>query len=113
MKEPACSLETVLNVLGSKWTILIIARLLEHGTMRFGELHRSLPGISLRTLALRLQDLEAHKLVHREVYPQIPPKVEYTLTAEGRMTENVFKELQRFGTAAKLEAHHNSTESLT
>ena len=110
--EPACTLETVLNVLGGKWTIMIIAKLLEHNTMRFGELHRALPGISVRTLALRLQDLEAHKLIHRQVYPQIPPKVEYTLTAEGRMAENLFTELQRFGTAAKLQVGEKMQEAV-
>jgi DNA-binding HxlR family transcriptional regulator len=102
-KEPACALETVLNVLGGKWTIMIIAKLLENGTMRFGELNRALPGISVRTLTLRLQELETHKLIRREVYPQIPPKVEYTLTTEGLMIENVFTELQRFGAAAGLQ----------
>jgi DNA-binding HxlR family transcriptional regulator len=102
-KEPGCALETVMSVLGGKWTIMIIAKLLEHGTLRFGELHRALPGISVRTLTLRLQDLETHKLVVRKVYPQIPPKVEYALTAEGLMIQSVFDELQNFGVAAKLQ----------
>jgi DNA-binding HxlR family transcriptional regulator len=100
--QQVCPIETVMNALGGKWKIIILAKLLEQRTMRFGELHRALPGISVRTLTLRLQELEANKLIVRKAYPQIPPKVEYSLTLEGRKIESVFLELQRFGVAAKL-----------
>lgn len=81
-KTEACPVETTLTAIGGRWKVLILHRL-RAGKMRFGELARSLKGVSARTLAKQLRELEAAGIVHRAVFPQIPPKVEYTLTPLG------------------------------
>lgn len=92
-----CPIEAAIDIIGSKWTFLIIRDLLIDGTMRFGDLVRSLEGISPKTLSVRLRELEKVGLVDRIVYPEIPPKVEYKLTEKGRNLETVFIELKRWG----------------
>lgn len=94
--EP-CPIAKTLDVIGTKWTFLIIRDLLIDKTLRFSELQKSMEGISPKTLSLRLRELEEHGLVERRVYPEVPPRVEYTLTEKGRLLENVFIELKRFG----------------
>jgi DNA-binding HxlR family transcriptional regulator len=90
-----CPIEAAIEIIGSKWTFLIIRDLLIDGTVRFGDLLRSLDGISPKTLSLRLRELEKYGLVNRIVYPEIPPKVEYKLTDEGKGLESVFIELKK------------------
>ena len=92
-----CPIEEAINIIGSKWTFLIIRDLLIDGTIRFGDLLRSLEGISPKTLSLRLRELEKFGLVNRIVYPEIPPKVEYELTEKGKNLETVFIELKKWG----------------
>lgn len=94
--EP-CPIAKTLDVIGTKWTFLIIRDLLIEGTQRFSDLLRSLDGISPKTLSLRLRELEEHGVVERTVYPEVPPRVEYTLTDKGRQLEGIFIELKRFG----------------
>ena len=84
------------HVLGGKWTMLVIRDLLG-GTRRFSELRSSLAGISPKTLTDRLRDLEQHGLVERIAYAEIPPRVEYTLTAKGRTLEPVIGALAAWG----------------
>lgn len=78
-----CPVRNVLDRLGDKWAILIIQILNEKGTMRFNELHKAIGDISQKMLTVTLRTLEADSLVSRQVYAQIPPKVEYTLTEIG------------------------------
>lgn len=92
-----CPIEAAIDIIGSKWTFLIIRDLLIDGTLRFGDLVRSLDGISPKTLSLRLRELEKAGIVKRIVYPEIPPKVEYELTEKGRGLETVFIELKKWG----------------
>ena len=92
-----CPIEAAIDIIGSKWTFLIIRDLLMDGTIRFGDLLRSLDGISPKTLSLRLRELEKFGLVNRIVYPEVPPKVEYKLTEKGKNLESVFIELKRWG----------------
>ena len=82
-------LRWTLTVIGGKWRTLIICQLLS-GTKRFGELRRSLPGITQRVLTLELRQLQTDGIVVRTMYPTIPPKVEYSLTERGRDLEAVF-----------------------
>lgn len=96
--EP-CPIAKTLELIGTKWTFLIIRDLLTLGTMRFSDLLRSLEGISPKTLALRLRELESHGILERTVYPEVPPRVEYTLTKKGRQLEGIFIELKRYGLA--------------
>lgn len=94
--EP-CPIAKTLDVIGTKWTFLIVRDLLLEGTMRFSELLRSMEGISPKTLSLRLRELENQDIITRTVYPEVPPRVEYTLTDKGKRLEGIFIELKRFG----------------
>ena len=95
-KTVSCPVETTLGVLHGRWKVLIIHHLLD-GVKRFGELHRALPGISHRTLTQQLRELEADRLVRRKVYPQVPPKVEYSLTPVGESLRPVLAAMHEWG----------------
>jgi len=92
-----CPIAKTLDVIGTKWTFLIIRDLLIDGTLRFSDLMRSVEGISPKTLSLRLRELEAKGIVERMVYPEVPPRVEYTLTEKGNSLKGILIELKRFG----------------
>ncbi|QUI24099.1 helix-turn-helix transcriptional regulator [Vallitalea pronyensis] len=94
--EIECSIEKALSVLGGKWTFLII-RDLFCGKRRFGELRRSLCGISPKTLSLRLKELETKGIIERTAYPTIPPTVEYALTEKGKSLKKIIKEMKLWG----------------
>ena len=82
-KAVQCPVEVTLEVIGGRWKVMVIHELLE-GTRRFSELHRALKGVSHRTLTQQLRELERRGVIHRKVYQQVPPKVEYSLTPLGR-----------------------------
>lgn len=92
-----CPIAKTLDIIGTKWTFLIIRDLLIDGTMRFSDLQKSLQTISPKTLSLRLRELEEQGIVTRKVYPEVPPRVEYSLTEKGKCLEQIFIELKRFG----------------
>lgn len=92
-----CPIEAAINIIGSKWTFLIIRDLLMDETLRFGDFLRSLENISPKTLSVRLKELEKYGIVNRKVYPEIPPRVEYTLTEKGKSLESIFIELKKWG----------------
>ena len=79
-KMVSCEVETTLQIIGGRWKVLIIRELLL-GVKRFGELQRALPGVTQKMLTQQLREMEQDGIVHRKVYPEIPPKVEYTLTS--------------------------------
>ncbi|MCF2528879.1 winged helix-turn-helix transcriptional regulator [Yinghuangia sp. KLBMP8922] len=93
--------------MGGKWKGLILFALGE-GPVRFGELRRTVAGISERMLILQLREMEANGLVHREVYQQVPPKVEYSLTDFGRSLNTALAPLGEWG-----EEHLERIEALT
>jgi DNA-binding HxlR family transcriptional regulator len=93
----SCPIEKTLDVIGTKWTILIVRDLLLDNTLRFSDLLRSMEGISPKTLSLRLKELEQQGILERTVYPEVPPRVEYALTERGRELERILIELKRFG----------------
>lgn len=78
-----CGIDAALDVVSGKWKGLILWELQAHGVRRFAELRRGLPGVSEKMLTQHLREMEQDGLVHREVYPQVPPKVEYSLTESG------------------------------
>ncbi|MEV6520524.1 helix-turn-helix domain-containing protein [Longispora sp. NPDC051575] len=78
----SCGLDAAMDVIGGKWKALILWALHERAR-RFGELRRELPGISEKMLIQQLRELEQHGVVHRKVFHQVPPKVEYSLTPLG------------------------------
>jgi DNA-binding HxlR family transcriptional regulator len=82
-KSISCLVETTLAVIGGRWKVLILQQLFE-GVKRFNELRRSLAGITHKMLAQQLREMEADGIVGRKVFPQIPPKVEYSLTPLGK-----------------------------
>lgn len=97
-KAVACPVETTLRVIEGRWKVMILHYLLP-GTKRFNELHRLLKGVSHRTLAQQLRELERDGIVRRKVYPQIPPKVEYSLTKLGMSLEPILSAMHAWGEA--------------
>jgi DNA-binding HxlR family transcriptional regulator len=91
-----CDVEKALNVIGGKWSFLVIRHLFD-GTMRFGEIRKSLHNISPKTLTNCLRELEKNKILTRKVYPTIPPAVEYTLTEKGKDLNNIINEMKLWG----------------
>jgi DNA-binding HxlR family transcriptional regulator len=92
----SCPVEATLNAIGGRWKVLILHELF-NGTYRFGELHRSLHGITQKMLTQQLREMERDGLVHREVYMQVPPKVEYSLTALGMTLQPVLDAMHLWG----------------
>ncbi|WP_439460015.1 winged helix-turn-helix transcriptional regulator [Pedobacter sp. GSP4] len=92
----SCSMEAALNVIGGKWKLTILNRLLS-GPKRYGELHRSVAGITEKMLTQQLRELEEDGIVERTIYPVVPPKVEYAFTESGRKLGDVFKALEIWG----------------
>ncbi|WP_281884775.1 helix-turn-helix domain-containing protein [Paenibacillus sp. YYML68] len=91
------AVETTLKVIGGKWKPVILC-LLTDGAMRFGELRREMPAITHKMLTQQLRELEQDGIIHRDVYPQVPPKVEYTMTEYGRSLKGVLEVMARWGT---------------
>ncbi len=95
-EDGSCPVARAVAVLDGKWTMLVIRDLLG-GPRRFGELKKSLAGVSPKTLTDRLRDLESAGLVTRTMYPEIPPRVEYELTRQGQALQPVIDALGSFG----------------
>ena len=93
---PACPVETTLTLIGDKWKVLILRDLLS-GTKRFGELKKSIGAVSQKVLTAQLRAMEASGLVHREVYAEVPPRVEYSLTALGMSLKPILDSMWTWG----------------
>ncbi|HLZ56256.1 MAG TPA: helix-turn-helix domain-containing protein [Ktedonosporobacter sp.] len=92
----SCPVEATLDVIGGKWKGVILYHLLE-GPQRFSDLKRHLPAITQRMLTLQLRELERDGIVHREIYQQIPPKVEYSLTEFGETLRPILLDMLNWG----------------
>ncbi len=95
-KTIQCPFAAVQSVLSGKWSILLL-HYIEKGSIRFGELHRKLEGISQASLAKQLRQLEKDGLIIRHVYPQVPPRVEYELSEIGKEFTLVLNRIDDFG----------------
>jgi DNA-binding HxlR family transcriptional regulator len=91
-----CPVETTLDIIGGKWKGILIYHLID-GKKRFNEFRRLYPKITQRMLTLQLRELERDGVIHREVYKQVPPKVEYSLTEFGRTLEPVILHMKDWG----------------
>jgi DNA-binding HxlR family transcriptional regulator len=94
--KTGCSVEVALSVIGGIWKPVILFHLLDR-KMRFGELSRLVPNATQRMLTLQLRELEADKVITRTVYPEVPPRVEYSLTELGKTLEPVLLNLRDWG----------------
>lgn len=93
-----CPVEATLEMIGGKYKALILWHLSD-GKMRFSELKKAIPNATPKMLTQQLRELELHKLIHREVYPVIPPKVEYSLTPNGESLIPVLEAMRDWGAA--------------
>ena len=93
---PACPVETTLTLIGDKWKVLILRDLMP-GPKRFGELKKSIGTVSQKVLTAQLRDMEANGLVHREVYAEVPPRVEYSLTELGQSLKPILDVMWTWG----------------
>ena len=105
---PACPVETTLTLISDKWKLLILRDLMP-GTKRFGELKKSLGSVSQKVLTAQLREMEQSGLLVRTVYPEVPPRVEYTLTELGQSLKPILDALQNWGEAYKAKAGERAT----
>lgn len=99
---PACPVETTLALIGDKWKVIILRELLD-GTRRFGELQRGVGHVSQKVLTSQLRAMEADGLVRREVFAEVPPRVEYSLTPLGESLAPVIDALRTWGEGFKAQ----------
>jgi DNA-binding HxlR family transcriptional regulator len=93
---PECPVATTVQLIGSKWKLLIIRNLLQR-PWRFNELRKTLPGISQKVLTDSLRAMESDGIVTRTVYPEVPPRVEYCLSALGETMRPIIKSMEAWG----------------
>lgn len=96
-----CPLQGVIDIIGKKWALLVINEIGNHGHIRFNELRTELRDITAKTLTNTLSDLEASNLVTRESFNEMPPRVEYSLTEEGRGLYQIIIPLIKWASARK------------
>ncbi|MDL4842974.1 winged helix-turn-helix transcriptional regulator [Aquibacillus rhizosphaerae] len=97
-KPEYCQVEDALGILVGKWKPIILLHLLQEGTKRFSELKRGMPGITQKMLTKQLRELEVEDIIERVVYPQVPPKVEYSITEYGKSLEPILEAMHEWGT---------------
>lgn len=97
-QDKDCVMRTI-KIIGSKWTVLILRELCED-TKRFGQLQKALPGISPKTLSLRLKQLEKNGIVKKKVFAEIPLHVEYSLTPKGQSLRDIIEKMREWGERA-------------
>ena len=97
--SPGCTVEATLQLIDGKWKGVVLFHLLTGGTLRFNAIRRLLPNVTQRMLTTQVRELEADGLIARKIYPEVPPKVEYSLTPRGRTLEPVIMALKAWGDA--------------
>lgn len=104
---PACPVATTVQLIGSKWKLLIIRNLLKR-PWRFNELQKSLEGISQKVLTDSLRSMEADGIITRTVFPEVPPRVEYALSELGQTLKPILDEMETWGENYKSGAYSQS-----
>jgi DNA-binding HxlR family transcriptional regulator len=107
-----CEKELTLSIIGGKWKMLILWYLGKEGTKRFGEFRKLIPDITQRMLANQLRELEEDSIIHREVYPVVPPKVEYSLTLQGESLMPILEAMYEWGKNYKKNNDQNELKSI-
>ncbi len=107
---PECPVATTVLMIGSKWKLLIMRNLLAR-SWRFNELQKSIDGISQKSLTEALRSMEADGLVIRTAYPEVPPRVEYSLTELGESMRPIIKSMENWGRAYKNQKN-SETDSI-
>ncbi len=95
-ERASCPVERTLEVIGGRWKVLILRELFP-GVRRFGQLHRALHGITQKMLTQQLREMEEDGMIHREIYLQVPPKVEYSLTPLGESLKPILDSMHEWG----------------
>lgn len=92
-----CPMDVTINILSGKWKLSILWNLSNKGIIRFNELQRLLPNITQKTLTMQLRELENDGIIFRKIYPEVPPKVEYGLTALGESMKSILRSMCEWG----------------
>ncbi|MBU5676246.1 winged helix-turn-helix transcriptional regulator [Alkaliphilus sp. MSJ-5] len=96
--DKSCPIEHTVNLIGHKWKVLILRNLMNSGTQRFSELNKGIKGISQKMLTQQLRQMETDRLIRRKVYPEVPPRVEYSLTELGQTLKPILDAMSHWGT---------------
>lgn len=107
-----CQVDSALDIIVGKWKPIILLHLMTNGTMRFSELKRSIPEISQKMLTKHLRELENEDIVKRVIYPQVPPKVEYSITEYGRSLEEILVAMHEWGTKHSMRKLQNANTGM-
>lgn len=94
--QSPCPVTTTLSVIGGKWKPIILF-IIEEETKRFGEIKKMIPGITQKMLTQQLRELEQDGVIHRKVYPVVPPKVEYSMTEYGKTLSPILAAMAKWG----------------
>ena len=108
-----CKVEDALGILVGKWKPIILLNLMKEGTQRFSELQRNLPGITQKMLTKQLRELEEEDIIKRVVYPQVPPKVEYSITEYGKTLEPILADMHEWGMKHTLHKQQRAQQEKT
>lgn len=96
--DKSCPIEHTVDLIGHKWKVLILRNLMNNGIQRFSELNKGIEGISQKMLTQQLRQMETDGLIRRKIYPEVPPKVEYSLTELGQTLKPVLDAMSHWGT---------------
>lgn len=108
-----CRVDDALDIIVGKWKPIILLHLMQNDTMRFSELKRSIPEITQKMLTKHLRELEDEDIVNRVIYPQVPPKVEYSITDYGRTLEEILVAMHEWGTKHSMREKQNTKKEMT
>ncbi len=97
IKTEPCPVEVTLELVGNKWKLLILRELFRSGMMRFNQMHRAIDGITQKVLSEKLKQMEVDGFIARKAYPEVPPRVEYSLTPLGRSLRPVLSSIYSWG----------------